>query len=558
MSETKNAYDYVSGSTIGVELEKTQINKFHTRGGTGFAAEEANAQADVWSGVKVEQVGKSNELNGADRVSDGIKIQTKYFDSAARTTRAAFGDDGMYRYGTQQLEVPSDQFDECVELMRNRILAGAVPGVDNPDDAAKLVRKGSVTYRQARNIAKAGTIDGLCFDAKTQAVTTTYAFALSFLINFARSKWEGRTYEASIGDSLKAAIQSGGTSFVTGIITAQVLRTRAAAVGVVVMRSGVKTVASTGLGRSAVHKIAEVSLGKAVYGAAAVNHVSKLLRTNVVTGVATTIVVSAPDFYRAAFEGSISWAQCAKNVSVTAAGVAGGTGGWMAGAIAGAALGSAVPGLGTAAGGVTGAILGSLAIGATASSAAQHALDYIVEDDAKQMVALLPRYLDKLACDYVLSEAETTSFSEKLAGRFDTAFLRSMFKSEDRGAFVYETLEPICQEIVASRCKVSAPEPSDVQAQIDDIVRAAESAMDAAEREPGAAVHDEDTETGLHQRGRPHQPDLDQESLRRWRAQGLDNHTRRDGSWAQADAVPTEQVAWQAMVTQVRASAIDN
>src|SRR5262245_35381287 len=49
-------------------LEQTQIGKYHTKGGTGFAAEDANAFADRIMLRKVKVTGTSNEANGSDRV----------------------------------------------------------------------------------------------------------------------------------------------------------------------------------------------------------------------------------------------------------------------------------------------------------------------------------------------------------------------------------------------------------------------------------------------------------------------------------------------------------
>ncbi|HHA2569484.1 TPA: hypothetical protein ACOEOJ_002501, partial [Stenotrophomonas maltophilia] len=323
-----NLYEMLSTSAVAVALERTQINKFHTKGGTGFAAEEANAFADILAGRKVEQVGADNSLNGPDRIVDGVRIQTKYFATARETVGSAFGADG-YRYEGQLLEVPSDQYEDAIELMRKRISSGQVPGISDPAEAERIIKKGSTTYRQARNIARAGNIDSLTYDMKTQSIASSYAFAISFSINFARQKWDGRTNMEALNGALTMALESGATSFVSGIATAQILRTKAAAIGVVAARDGVKFVSQSALGRSAIQKVAQVSLGKAVYGAAAVNHVAKLLRTNAVTGAVTTAVISGPDFYRAAFSRNISWAQFGKNLAVNGASVAGGAGGWM-------------------------------------------------------------------------------------------------------------------------------------------------------------------------------------------------------------------------------------
>ena len=104
-----------------------------------------------------------------------------------------------------------------------------------------------------------------------------------------------------------AALSTGGTMLLTGVASAQLLRARAAAMGVVNVRSGVRLISGTSAGRAAVHRIAAGSLGKLFCGAAVVKHVSKLLRTNIVTASVATVVITTPDFYWAAFDLSISW-----------------------------------------------------------------------------------------------------------------------------------------------------------------------------------------------------------------------------------------------------------
>ena len=156
-------------------LERTQIAKYHTKGGHGFSAEDANAFTDKIRLRKVEMTGTSNEAHGPDRIVNGSKIQTKYYQTPKGTVDAAFHvDTGLYRYDGQLLEVPSDQYEECVRVMEQKIRDGKVPGITDPKQAKVLVKKGTVTYQQARNIARAGNIDSLKFDAKTQAVTSSY------------------------------------------------------------------------------------------------------------------------------------------------------------------------------------------------------------------------------------------------------------------------------------------------------------------------------------------------------------------------------------------------
>lgn len=125
-----------------------QYPKYRNKQGHGWAAEDANAMADRLSGKKVEQVGRDNCLNGADRISNGIEIQTKYCSSPSKTIGAAFSD-GSYRYGGMKLEVPKEQYDECVRLMADKIRSGQVPGITDPAVAKDMVIKGNCTYNQA-------------------------------------------------------------------------------------------------------------------------------------------------------------------------------------------------------------------------------------------------------------------------------------------------------------------------------------------------------------------------------------------------------------------------
>ena len=458
------ATDGLAAPLTAQALEKTQISKYYTKGGHGFAAEDANDLADRIRGKRAEIVGTSNEFNGADRIVDGVRVQSKYFQTAPETVAAAFdSSSGNYRYPGQVLEVPKDQYETCVELMRDRIAKGKVPGFSNPADAERIVKQGTVTYRQARNIARAGNIDSLMFDTRTQAVTCTYVFAISFAVNFARGRWSGQSTEDAMRAAFGSALATGGTTLIIGVVSAQLLRKRAAAIGAVTVRNGMKSVSHTNIGRQAIHRIAAGSLGKPVYGAAATNHVAKLLRSNAITSIAATAVITAPDFYRAAFAGSISWRQFTKNLSVNAAGVAGGVGGWMGGAAVGGAAGSAVPIVGTAAGAVIGGIIGALGGGVVGSSAAKAAADGILDDDSKRLITALQDEIQELAFEYMLTEDEVEQIASAVRKKVNQKWLRRMFKETGNASddvlceFVRLEFESKFETLIRKRPKITLP-----------------------------------------------------------------------------------------------------
>lgn len=132
--------------------------------GHGYAAEDANALNDIFEVKSVDITGRNNCKNGPDRISDGESIQTKYCKTAKASVQAGFDETGMYAYKNQILEVPSDQYEEALQIMAEKISSGKVEGVTDPKDASKIIKKGSVTYKQAKNIARAGNIDFRIFD----------------------------------------------------------------------------------------------------------------------------------------------------------------------------------------------------------------------------------------------------------------------------------------------------------------------------------------------------------------------------------------------------------
>lgn len=498
-----NAYSYISGAQVAEHLESTQIGKFSTKGGTGFAAEDANALNDQLRGRKVERVGIDNAKDGADRIVNGQPIQTKYFDTAGRSVGDAFGADGNYRYGKMQLEVPSDQYEEALRLMRKRITDGKVPGVSNPDAALDLVKKGSVTYKQARNIARAGNIDSLTYDAKNGAVTSGYAFAIGFMFNYASAIWSGEDPKGALKSAVYAGMEASGTAFITSVVSSQLLRTQTARAGTILAREGVKSAAKTKVGKIAIEKIASASLGKAVYGAAAVNHVSKLLRSNAITGAVTVSVLTLPDLYRASISKNTSWAQVGKNLVVNASGVAAGTAGWMGGSIAGAALGSVVPVLGTAAGALVGGIVGALGAGMGGSAATKYAMDYLVEDDAKEMCAIVEAELPIVAFDYLLTVDEFNGFAEQAYKQLSPNLLKVMYASKDRKKFVSDKFASLAETIAKKRPKVEVPSDAKVRAFIDEMIATAseleDDVEDRVEYDPASYVPNFITATHAHQ-----------------------------------------------------------
>lgn len=430
---------------------------FHAQRGHGFAAEKANHLHDVLTGKDAQHKGPDQVKNGADRVVDGVQIQTKYCRTGSDCIRECFDKaSGEFRYFNQdgtpmQIEVPSDKHEAAVQALKDRISKGQVRGVTDPKEAEQIVRKGHYTYEQVRNIAKFGTIESLTYDALNGIKLAGTAMGISAAISFAHALWNGDDFEKALKSACYSGLQVGGVAWISSIAVAQVGRT-----GLEQSMRAATDYAVKAMGPKVSALIVNGIRGTSLSGAAAMSSASKLLRGNVVTGVITTAVLSSVDVGRLV-QGKISGAQAFKNITNTAAGVAGGTGGWVAGAAAGAAIGSAVPLVGTAVGGIVGGLLGAFVGGSAASSASKTVLDKFIEDDAQEMMRILQREFERLAYDFLLSEREIDAVVKALGNLEMPAELRKMYASDHRRAYAVSLVKPLIVKQISARSVTLLP-----------------------------------------------------------------------------------------------------
>lgn len=422
--------------------------KFHAAQGHGFAAERANTLYDQVTGHDARIVGDDNIKNGADRIVDGVMIQSKYCQTGSKCINECFDENGKFRYlndgKPMQIEVPSDKYDAAVQAMEEKIRQGKIPGVTDPKEAKNIVRKGHFTYEQAKNIAKAGTVESLTYDAVNGAIIATSAFGVTAIITFATNIWNGEDFDKSLKLAAYSGLKVGGTAFITTIIAGQLSKVglNSALVG-----SSEAIISIMGPKASAV-LINAFRNGSNIYGAAAMKSAAKLLRGNVITAGVTVIVLSSFDVVNI-FKGRISGKQLFKNLTSTTSTVGGGTAGWLGGA----AIGSAIfPGVGT----IVGGLIGSVAVGAGASKLSDKTLGNFIKDDADEMIGIIEKEFKSLSSDYLLSQKEAEKSVDCLSDKLDEKILKDMFASKDRRLFARNILVPIIESVTRDRKHIKA------------------------------------------------------------------------------------------------------
>lgn len=173
-----------------------------------------NHMHDKFHGKNAKFVGSDNAKNGADRIVDGVNVQTKFCKTGTKSVAECF-EHGKFRYwntdgSPMQVEVPKGQYQEAIQALENRIRLGQVEGITDPNEAQNILRESPYTYQQAKNVAKAGNVDSLRYDVGNGLIIGAHAAGISFIITFAVSKWRGEKLDVAAKNAVLQGIQAGG------------------------------------------------------------------------------------------------------------------------------------------------------------------------------------------------------------------------------------------------------------------------------------------------------------------------------------------------------------
>lgn len=446
-------YERIPGEIYGNVSNASTVygeEKLHAVRGHGFAAERANTLYDKYTGHRAKIVGDDNAKNGADRILDGVQIQSKYCQTGSKCISECF-ENGKFRYynpdgSPMQIEVPRDKYDAAIAAMKERIKRGEVSGVSDTKDAENIIRRGHFTYEQAKNIAKAGTVESLVYDAANGTIIATSTFGITAILTFATSVWNGEKKEEALKNAAFSGLKVSGTTFITAILAGQMTKAGVNSMLVGSSESLIKVIGPKG----ASYLANGFRNGKNIYGAAAMKSASKMVRGNVITGACSIAVLSVGDIVNLARK-RISGKQFIKNTTSTTSTVIGGTGGWIGGAVAGSVVGSIVPGVGNAVGAVVGGLLGSVGGGVLLEKMTGSVMDRFVKDDRDAMVQIVDKVFADIASQYLLTEKEINYIVEEMKKGLKDSQLKDMYASKEREKYAEKLVMSYIKKAIHNR-----------------------------------------------------------------------------------------------------------
>lgn len=424
----------IAGASERQKIYSEMGNDMNMRQGHGYGAEYGNKTVDRILGKKVEGVQEKenghHKLNGADKIVNGQKVQTKYCKSAADTYRAGFKD-SSHDYSGQLREVPRDQYDEIRRMLQKDIDDGKMNGIKPGTPAENFLKKGYFSYLQSRRIAAAGSIESVSVDLANGVITSMTSASISAIIIFASGIWQGKDVKEAAKDGIETAGRVIGKSAIIYTITMQVNRTNIWNYALNdTMANPINTVSEKVAGNIAESSLAKSSIGKKI-------HLDSIDSQKLTNGVVTVAVVFGPDICKARM-GKISVKQLAKNATAGAAG------------IAGMVIGNVV---------TAGNPLGGMVGGAVGGAVGKKVMDNFIEDDAVAMFRVMKEeFLNVVMSSYLSQEefeevARRTIWDKKVSKE-----LQNMYKKSKKGehrAYANSLIEEVVIDVLKNRKKIT-------------------------------------------------------------------------------------------------------
>lgn len=416
--------------SVNYDLNTNQINdRFGGGQGHGHVGEQYGDTLDRLKFKSARREGATHIKNGADRVVNGEAIQTKYLKTAGKSIGQIFNNgQAKYTYGEgvnkkmMTIEVPRDQYNDAIKVLKKRIANGEVPNESNPDNAINYVKKGAISYEHSQIATKS------IFERHT---TIEMRDENNNIVRDQDGNPTKRT--VTLGEKI---VWSAGGDFMTGVASAAPTAlvsavwiycncrwhkidnkeaTKRAALSMIkplAMGGGMYMLSSQFAGSAAGKKVAAK-----LFGESAQHSTEKLMGATM--GTATAIFAFGPDVI-SCLRGRISAKQLVKNSLVKGAGL--GTG-----AVFGTAFGP------------VGTVIGATIGGSIASIGSKKILDNFVQDDAVEMLRIAKEEFIETVLSVPLDKNEVESIlNDTFLNKKFPKKLQSMFAADDSRQYIHD------------------------------------------------------------------------------------------------------------------------
>lgn len=445
--------------TLGRSLDfnKKELKGYmNGRQGHGYAAEYGNNTIDRFLGRQVVNEAQNLDSSGrqvkdgADRIVNGVPIQTKYINSPNNFIQEVVVG-GHLRYMQNgvpiKLEVPRDKYDSFVDSFQRKIDNGEIAEIAPGSNAKDYIRKGHLTYDQSYTTVQALTIQGVAIDTLNALGLGKDVAVANFIVHFAIETWDGKSVE----DAFRVSLQAGGRelshSVLVNVLVQQFSRNNFANVFVRnfvgTEKAGYAKIQNPiyNLSNFVAEEVKNTELAKSEIGKCL--GLDKVDAYQVINTTVAVGIIYGPDVIKA-IEGRISGKQLFKNSAVATASLGAGK---FAAAVAKEVFGIV--------GGVPGVIISTFG-SMFGGYVAKRVLDSYIQDDSVRMFIVLKKEFLDVTMQINLSQEELLFIADNTIGAENISdILEEMYISGEEKRFARELVVGITVSILAQRKKIT-------------------------------------------------------------------------------------------------------
>jgi len=145
-------------------------------------------------------------------------LKSKYNSTGDRCVDACLSY-GELRYVNEDgspisIEIPCDKYEEAISDFEDRLREGITQKTMEPKE---ILRRGNLTYAQAKNIANEGRVKGLDFFEIDGSIECEHVLGISGSVEYALSLWNGESREEALLKSIVRAIKVYGEEFIRAL-----------------------------------------------------------------------------------------------------------------------------------------------------------------------------------------------------------------------------------------------------------------------------------------------------------------------------------------------------
>jgi hypothetical protein len=365
-----------------------------------------------------------------------------------------------------KVEIPQDKYEEAVRDIEKRIFNKETSPNVKIEDAVELLKKGNVTYTQAKTLAKEGKIEGLSYYEIDGSIESDGILGLSGMVEYALAIWDGLSREEALIKGITRTMRVFDTYFIDCLKISDESK----------KDEYKRFVKSNNITENdeeiKLYRYPTSSINyENMYNSIDIKNYKKnsLVNTSEIVGTITNAIFSSTDMKNVLL-GDTSSKSFIKKIIVILLGILGGTLGWIFGSYVGGIIASIIPFIPLKVASISGGIIASLLIVMIFIGVSRLLLDRYIKDDAKEIIDIFNQELQIVEIENMLTSKEVSLILKHITNDNIPNLLRGMKGSVNKRVTASTMINKECRFILDARKHIVIPSEHEIINILDSLV----------------------------------------------------------------------------------------